>query len=279
MRVTLWGARGSVPTPAPANAGYGGNTCCAEVRAADGTLFILDAGMGLHWLGKALMPDGFDKGGGRAHLLLSHTHWAHIQGIPFFTPLLIAGNRFALYGPGDGVPLPERMREQLRPTYCPVPNFFNERIGAAVRLQEVEEGAFQIGSARVLARRVNHVPGTACFGYRLEDGPAVLAYLPDVEYLSAAHRQPALELAQGADLLLHDAHYTAAEYPTHRGQGHACDRDAVTLAREAGVRRLALFHHHPDHDDSCIDAMVAAYQGQGLEVEGGREGATYALGA
>jgi len=278
LRVTLWGARGSIPTPTPANAGYGGNTCCAEVRTADGTLVILDGGMGLHWLGRELIQDGFGEGQGEAHVLLSHTHWGHIQGIPFFTPLLVQGNHFALYGPKGSAPLQELMQEQLRPTYCPVPNFFNERIGAAIEIRELEEGAFQIGSARIVARRVNHAPGVACFAYRLEEGPAVLAYLPDVEYLSKAQRKPALELARGADLLLHDAHYTAAEYPRHRGQGHACDRDAVSLAQEAGVGCLVLFHHHPDHDDACIDAMVAAHQGHGFPVEGGREGRTYTLG-
>lgn len=265
-----------MPAPTPANAKYGGDTCCVEVRTPGGTALILDAGMGLHWLGRALMAEAFGGGQGEAHLLLSHTHWGHIQGIPFFTPLLIAGNRFSLYGPGEGEPLQDAMRQQLHPTYCPVPNFFNDQVGATIQIHEAEEGAFVIGDAQVAVRRVNHSPGITCFAYRIEAGGRALAYIPDVEYLEPAQRRPALELAHRADLLFHDAHWSAGDY--RPGWGHASDRDAVALAGEAGVRRLALFHHHPERSDQEIDAAVAAYQGQEVVVEGAQQGQSYQLG-
>jgi phosphoribosyl 1,2-cyclic phosphodiesterase len=265
-----------VPSPSPANAGYGGDTCCIEVRTPGGTLLILDAGMGLHWLGRALMEGAFGAGQGQAHLLLSHTHWGHIQGIPFFTPLLIAGNRFSLYGPGEGEPLKDAMRQQLHPTYCPVPNFFNDQVGATIQIQEVEEGDFAVEDAKVRVRRVNHTPGAACFAYRIEAGGRSLAYIPDVEYPDEAQRRPALELAQRADLLFHDAHCRDAEY--RPGCGHSSDLQALALAREAGAKRLALFHHHPARSDQEIDAVVAAHQGHKLAVEGARQGQVYQLG-
>lgn len=239
-------------------------------------VLILDAGMGLHWLGRLLMEGAFGVGQGQAHLLLSHTHWGHIQGIPFFTPLLIAGNHFSLYGPGEGEPLQDAMHQQLHSTYCPVPNFFNDQVGATVQIHEVEEGAFAIGDAQVEVRRVNHTPGVTCFAYRLEAGGRTLAYIPDVEYLDAAQRRPALELARRADLLFHDAHCSAAEY--RPGCGHTSDFQAVALAREAGARRLALFHHHPERSDREIDAAVAAHQELGMAVEGARQGQSYKLG-
>ncbi len=265
-----------MPSPAPANAGYGGDTCCIEVRTPGGMLLVLDAGMGLHWLGRALMEGAFGAGQGQAHLLLSHTHWGHIQGIPFFTPLLIAGNRFTLYGPGEGEPLQDAMRQQLHPTYCPVPNFFNDQVGATIQIEEVEEGVFDIGDAQVMVRRVNHTPGITCFAYRVEAGGQALAYIPDIDYHCEADRRPALELAHRADLLFHDAHCRAAEY--RPGWGHSSDQQAADLAAEASVRRLAFFHHHPDRSDQEIDAMVAAHQRQGMVVAGARQGQIYKLG-
>ena len=280
MRVKLWGTRGSVPAANPRQRGYGGNTPCVEVETAARQRLILDGGMGLHWLGRALLEDGFDQGRGQAHLLLTHTHWGHIQGIPFCTPpMLIAGNRFTICGPGHAsASLADLLAAQMDPAYCPVPNFLDPGIGADLDIREIDEGEFKIGGARILARRVKHVPDAICLGYRLEDGAASLAYLPDVEYLEDAHRAPAVELARGVDLLLHDAHFTTAEYPRQRGRGHACNRDAVEIAREAKVGQLLLFHHHPDRADITIDAVVRAYARQDIPVQGAREGAEYVLG-
>lgn len=238
-------------------------------------MLVLDGGMGLHWLGRHLMEGAFGAGQGQAHLLLTHTHWGHIQGMPFFTPLLIAGNQFTLYGPGEGEPLKDAMRQQLNPTYCPVPNFFNEQVGATVRIEEVGEGAFRIGEVEVRVRRVNHTEGSACFAYRLEAGGRALAYIPDIEYGDPEDRVPALELAHRVDLLFHDAHCRAEE--CRPGCGHSSAAQALELALEAGVQRLAFFHHHPERTDQEIEAVVAAHQRPGLVVEAARQGQVYQL--
>lgn len=280
MLVKPWGTRGSIPAPAVATARYGGNTPCVEVRAPDGETLILDAGIGLHWLGVGLIEGGFSRRQRRAHILLTHTHWGHIQGLPFFQPMLDGNCRFNLYGspgPGNGS-LRDLLLQQMDSAYCPVPNFFEDRIGARLTIADIDETPFQIGDTRVTPRRVNHVAGADCLGYRLECGGASMAYIPDVEYLEAAHRQPALELAAGAGLLIHDAHFAADEYVGHRGTGHSSDRAAVDLAREAGVGRVLLFHHHPDRADSAIDRIVATHQDCGLSVEAAAERAEYRLG-
>ena len=276
MHIKLWGTRGTIATPEASKAGYGGSTPCVQVVAADGELFILDAGIGLHFLGDALLEGA---GGGElgAHILLTHFHWGHIQGLPFFVPLYFRGSRFTVYGdPGDTASLEDVLREQMDAFYCPVPNFFDDHTGADLALTEVGECRFQVGATTIATRRVNHVPGEPCLGYRLEGNGAALAYIPDVEYLEEAHRQPAIDLARGVDLLIHDAHYPAHRHP--RGAGHASDADAVAIARAAGARQLLLFHHHPEHADETIDAMASSHRGNGLPVEGAREGAELVLG-
>ena len=282
MKITFWGTRGSIPLPSSAGGGgssWGGNTPCVEVETDGGDLLILDGGMGLHWLGQALLKNAFGQGQGSAHILITHPHWGHIQGIPFCAPLLIPGNRFIFYGRGSqGCSLEDLLRAQMDTTYCPVPNFFDDDIGARIRVCETDDGEFRIGRIRITARQVNHAAGTICRGYRLDDDTASLAYLPDVEYLQTAHRDQALELAHDVDLLIHDAHYTATEYEQRRGCGHCCDRDAVEIALAASVRHLLLFHHHPDHDDPGRYAAIDEYADCQLTIETACEGAQYVLG-
>ncbi len=276
MHVKLWGTRGTVPTPTPDVARYGGNTPCVSVHAADGQLIILDAGIGLHWLGNDLLGNGFADGG-EAHILISHMHWGHIQGLPFFNPLLAGNCRVHLYGCGDTASADDVLRRQMKRAYCPVPDFFDDAIGASVTVTDMDEQAFQIGATTVTPRRVNHAPGMSTFGFRLDSGGCTLAYIPDVEYLEEDHRRPALELAQGADLLIHDAHHTTAEYDHQRGCGHRSDAAAVHLAQHAGVSKVVLFHHHPDHDDAVIDDIVSAHANADVAVEGAVEQAEYVL--
>ena len=279
MQVTLWGTRGSIPTPKAGHTAYGGSTSCVAVRTGDRRQLILDGGIGLHWLGKELLQGNFSSGTGRAYILLTHAHWDHIQGIPFCYPMLIAGNRFIIYGcGGPASSIDDLLKQQMESTFCPVPNFFDDLIGATVEVENIEPGEFAIGETRILARAVNHVDGAVCLGYRLENGTSSLAYLPDVEYLEVEHRQPALELARGVDLLIHDAYFTAEEYATHRGRGHATDRDALDIATEAGVGRLLLFHHHPERDDEAIDRIAAAHAQAAIPVEAARQGSRYDLG-
>ena len=278
MRVKLWGTRGSIPTPESATSRYGGNTPCVEILADDGERIILDAGIGLHWLGQRLIEDGFGVGRGEAHLLLTHTHFAHIQGIPFFTPAMIPGNHFIVYGRGSGDDsLDDLLRKQMDTTYCPVPNFLGGGIGARMELREIDAGDFTIGSTAVSVRLVNHVADAHALGFRLESAGHSMAYLPDVEYLREEDRDAALLLAKGVDLLLHDAHYTGAEYGQMQGRGHCSADDAVAVASDAGAERLLLFHHHPNRSDADIDAMVASFAGSGVSVEGACEGAEYNL--
>ncbi|MFC1525749.1 MBL fold metallo-hydrolase [Candidatus Latescibacterota bacterium] len=279
MRIKLWGTRGTVATPTAANARYGGNTPCIQVQAEDDQLIILDAGIGLHFFGDQLLAEGKASNGCRGHILLTHLHWAHIQGIPFFLPLLFDGNRFSIYGSSGGSGhLEKRLREQMDLCYCPVPNFFEDKVGAKITIADIDDAEFHVGQTRVMARRINHVAGEPCLGYRLESGGAVLAYIPDVEYLEETHRVPAVELARGADLLIHDAHYTSDEYPHHRGAGHASDADALDIAQRAGARRLLLFHHHPDRADTTIDAIVSSHRKNGLPVAAARQGEEMVLG-
>jgi phosphoribosyl 1,2-cyclic phosphodiesterase len=265
--------------PHPHTQVYGGNTACVQVQVNGDPTLILDGGTGLHWLGEELLKGDFARGQGQAHLLLSHTQWSHIQGIPFFVPMLVPGNRFTICGcspPGSS--LAALLLAQMDPSFCPVPNFFDHRIGARVEIRDLRQGDFALGSLRVMARPLSQVAGQPCLGYRLQAGGAVLAYLPEVEYLEEGHRNQALELARDANLLIHDARFTAAEYPKHRGQGHACDRDAVEMALEAGAERLVLFNHHPERLDAGIEAMLKKYAGMDLPVEAGRERHEYILG-
>jgi phosphoribosyl 1,2-cyclic phosphodiesterase len=249
------------------------------VRAADGEHLVLDCGIGLHYLGHQLQRNGTAASKRTGHILFTHTHWGHIQGIPFFLPLLMAGNRFDLYGAGeDGGSLEATLLKQMATYYCPVPPFFEEGIGADLAICDLGESECDIGSTRVISRRVPHGADCACLGYRLESSEASLAYIPDVEYADEEQRRIGLELARGVDLLIHDAHFTSDEYPGQRGLGHCCDGDAVGIAAEAGVGRLLLFHHHPDRTDADIDAMVASHRDAAVPVEGAREGAEYALG-
>ena len=279
MRVNLWGTRGSVPTPGAAFSEYGGNTPCVEIETGSGTRIILDGGMGLYWLGQSLLDQTFASGGQPVYIFLTHTHWDHIQGIPFFGPMQIARNHFTICGCGsNGKGLEDLLRAQMDYTYCPVPNFFDGPVGAQVDIVELDGSTIELGGARVVGLPVNHDPQVSCLGYRVESEGAVVAYVPDVEYLNEEQRSPALALADKADLLLHGAYYSDADYAAHRGRGHACAADAWAIAQQAGVRRLALFHHHPDHRDEDIAAIVNAYQQREIPVDGAREGHTYHLG-
>lgn len=286
MRVTLWGARGTVPVPEAAAAGedclaggppgiLGGNTPCVELCAPGGQRLILDAGMGIHWLGVALLANGFGGGEEHAHVLITHAHWGHIQGVPFFPPMLVPGNRVTFYGRGScGRSLGELLVAQMDRVYCPVPNALADDVGAIARVRELRGDELEIGPFQITAAPVNHAPGTVCLAYRVACGGAVVAYLPDVEYVTDEHFAAAVELARDADLVLHDAHFTVAEYPAHRGQGHASEADAVRLAEAAGASHLLLFHHHPDRRSASEYTVPSTVD---LDVAAACEGAAYSL--
>jgi CheY-like chemotaxis protein/phosphoribosyl 1,2-cyclic phosphodiesterase len=280
VRVRFWGTRGSIAKPGPATVRYGGNTSCVEVRADDGTLIVLDCGTGAYALGQALLASGEHPL--RGHLLISHTHWDHIQGFPFFAPLFVAGNEWDVYAPlGLGRRLEETLAGQMEYAYFPVTL---GAMGATLRYHDLTESGFQVGGVHVATRYLNHP--TLALGYRLEADGVAVVYATDHEPHSRHHlARPVHEedrrhigFLAGADLVIHDAQYTEAEYPAKLAWGHTAAEHAVDFAVAAGARRLVLFHHDPMRDDDAVDRLVdvcrarAAAGGPGLEILGAAEG-------
>ena len=244
--------RGSIAATGAEFSGIGGNTSCLEVRVADAVI-ILDAGTGLARLGQTWAPRT------AATFFFSHLHWDHIQGFPFFRPAYVPGNRFTLYGPGDdgAAGLHASLDRQMQP-----PNFPVTLSAMAARLdfRSIRAGdEVCVDAARIRAAALNHPQG--CLGYRISVGSSTLVYATDTEEVTPGAVNPAvLELARNADLLIHDAQYTEDEYygstgPARRGWGHSTITAACRLARAAGVKQLALFHHDPSHDDRLLERL------------------------
>ena len=286
MQVRFWGTRGSIATPGPTTMHYGGNTSCVEVRLDDGALIIFDAGTGIRALGQALLAD---PGPVRAHLFLSHAHWDHIQGIPFFTPAYIAGTELTILGPEHGqLTLEKIVTGQMRSPYFPIPM---HAMAAKIKFVKLGEGSIVKlpNGATVESGVVNH-PGCT-LGYRLTVNGKVLTYTTDNEPFGAAVAsqhltQPSrhLSLARDADLLIQDAQYTPEEYQQHRiGWGHSTYLDALHIAQQANAKRLVLFHHDPSHTDAEVDRIVAqcraeiAQRGLTIECLGAAEGQVLVL--
>ena len=278
MQVRFWGTRGSIATPGPQTVRYGGNTSCVEVRTQKGTLIVLDAGTGLRVFGDALMAGG---GAQRGNILIGHTHWDHIQGFPFFTPLFVPGNEWDVYAPrGFGESLQETLAGQMQYTYFPVSL---DALGATIRYHDLVEGSFMIDEVRVTARYMNHPALT--LGYKLEAEGISVVYATDHECHSHAaalpgppqgHAQTPIHpgdqrhgaFIAGADLLIHDTQYTAEDYSSHAGWGHSTLEYAVDLALAGGVKQLALFHHDPRRDDAAVDALVVTSRQRVLDAGG-----------
>jgi phosphoribosyl 1,2-cyclic phosphodiesterase len=308
--VTFWGTRGSIPTPGAHTARYGGNTPCVAVegsagggagaagpggpggpgggarRGREGQLVILDAGTGIRALGRELVEG--QNGAVRAEILLSHAHWDHIQGLPHFKPFFAPGNAVRIWGSRQGTTSLEAiLRQQMDPAVFPVPL---DALSAKLTVQQVEPGEFTVGPFRVQSMQLRH-PGTT-LGYRLTPaagGPS-MAYITDNELGPGGHyntgpswRKDFVGFLKGVELLIHDAMYTPEELEEHRGWGHSTFEEAVALAGDAGVQRLVLFHHEPEHGDEAIDALLAAARRQarskGLpaEVLAAQEGMTLTL--
>jgi phosphoribosyl 1,2-cyclic phosphodiesterase len=283
MRVRFWGTRGSVPSPGASTVRYGGNTSCITVRAGDDPPLIFDAGTGIRAL-------GIDLDSGRSdaplELFLSHTHWDHIQGLPFFAPLYREGVRLRIWGANNPAGTLERtMRTLMSPAVFPVPF---EQAGAVVEFRSPPFDGVTIGAATVRALPVHH-PGGAV-GYRVDSRAAALVYVPDNELRSGegpapAVRQALAEACRGAALLIHDSTYTAEESADFSGWGHSTADEALALALDADVETLVLFHHAPQRTDSAVDAMVAhcalraAAAGSRLRVIGAMEGEEMVVGS
>src|SRR5262245_8328692 len=260
MRVQFWGTRGSIAKPGPSTARYGGNTSCIEVRSARGTLVVVDCGTGAHPLGQHL--SSISAKGLSGHILISHTHWDHIQGIPFFAPLFVPGNRWDIYGPkGLDQSLRETLAGQMQYTYFPITP---DQFGATIHYHDLVEGAFDIDDIKVTTQYLNHPALT--LGYRLEADGTTIVYCCDHEPYSRSLADGRGDIAgqdlrhakfiNGADLLIHDAQYTAAEYPSKIGWGHSSAEYAVLLGQFAHVKKLALTHHDPLRDDAAVDRVL-----------------------
>lgn len=280
----FWGTRGSLAKPGRSNVKYGGNTSCVQVTSATGTLLVLDCGTGIHDLGRALMAGG--KKPIRGSILIGHTHWDHIQGLPFFAPLFIPGNEWDIYAPrGIGQSLRETLAGQMQYTYFPISL---EAMGSKIRYHELVEGVFNIEDIKITTRYLNHPALT--LGYRMESGGATVVYACDHEPFSkpaeVASRdynirdQRHVEFLNSADLVVHDSQYTTAEYPQKIGWGHSTMEYAMDVCRAAGAKRLAFTHHDPLRDDAAIDLLIEAVRAakadatSSLEVFGAADGMT-----
>lgn len=287
MRVRFWGARGSLATPGPTTVRHGGNTSCVEVNTPGGALIIIDCGTGIRGLGQQLLATRPAPPSG--HILISHTHWDHIQGIPFFGPFFIPGSTWDLYAPkGVHQSLREALEGQMQYSYFPVQ--LNE-LGADIRYHELAEGTFRIADVTIRTRYLNHPALT--FGYRLEAEGAAIVYASDHEPHSRHLADGAGEIGgedlrhceflTGADLVVHDAQYIAEEYPQKIGWGHSTVEYALAVCRAAGAKRIALTHHDPSRDDDAIDRIVAKARADlravnsTIEVMAATEGATLSV--
>ncbi len=256
MQVTLWGTRGSLATPDPEMARYGGNTSCVGVLGREGTVLVLDAGTGIRRLAKTL-PDSIR----RVDVLLTHLHMDHIQGLGFFAPLYRPDIEVHIWGPAStNLALPTRLKRYLSPPLFPL----HLHQLPTRQYHEVPCGEVDIGEVRVRAALVCH-PGPTV-GYRIsapEGG--VVTYMPDHEPALGPLRFPSLPrewtsggvLAAGSDLLIHDGQYSAAEYPGHCGWGHSALNQTLDFGTLTEVKQLVPFHHDPEHTDADLDRLLA----------------------
>ena len=277
MQVKLWGTRGSLATPGPDTARYGGNTSCVEVRGSAGTLLVLDAGTGIRRLGASLPPDLK-----RVDILLTHVHMDHIQGLGFFAPLYNPNMEVHIWGPASSTQrLHWRLKRYLSPPLFPIRL---TELACKLSIHEVPCGEVEIGEFRVSAELVCH-PGPTV-GYRIKSAEGrVLTYLPDHEPALGVLRFPSLprewtsgaKLADGADLLIHDSQYSNAEYACHCGWGHSSLTQTLAFGSLTEVRRLVPFHHDPSHSDTDLDRLMFEAMEESkpaFEVVPGIEGST-----
>jgi phosphoribosyl 1,2-cyclic phosphodiesterase len=277
MNVTFWGTRGSIATSGATTRGYGGDTACVEVVGEDGTRLVLDAGTGIRPLGDALPADVQ-----RIDILLTHLHMDHIQGLGFFGPLFAADTEVHVWGPPSAtLDLRSRIARYLSPPLFPVRL---RDLGPNVRLHDAPDEPVRIGGLEVTAATVIH-PGPTV-GYRIREADRTIAYLPDhepalgvAEFPVGADWTSGYALAAEVDLLIHDVQYTAEERRERVGWGHSSVEEAAAFARQAGVQRMACFHHDPSHDDAAVDRLVAttAELAPQVEVFGAREGTTLSV--
>lgn len=277
----FWGVRGSIPTPGPSTVRYGGNTPCIELRFNDDKFFILDAGSGLRELGLNLLKSGNNL---HAHLFISHMHWDHIQGIPFFVPALLPGNEFVFHGADDpGKSLKEILEVQMNPINFPITM---EQMASNLNYEALDVGTYQVEGIQIETMKLNH-PGNA-LGYKFFVEGKTIVYISDNEPQNGEYdienervlryNNELLDFTNEADVLIHDAQYTPEEFKTRVTWGHSPYNYTVNLALTSNVKKLVIFHHDPVHNDEFVDDMIlackrmAATAESELEIVGANEG-------
>src|SRR6202795_3407518 len=278
-KLSFWGVRGSTPTVDPATWRYGGNTPCLELIAPDGTQFILDCGTGLRMLGSRwAAPEAGNSA--ETHILVTHYHWDHIQGIPFFAPLYVENNHFHFYSFRSKFlgrdSLKQVFETQMALPYFPVDM---SAMNAKRKFQEVAGGeSFTIGENKITAKWLNHPQG--CLGFRIETPAGTVVYATDNEPGDAKLDASLRELVADADIFINDAQFTPEQLETtRRGWGHSTWREGGGIARGANAKTLVLFHHDPDSTDRMVDTILRQAREEFDSVFAASEGMVITLGA
>ena len=275
VKVRCWGTRGSIPSPGPQTVRYGGNTTCVEVWYR-GTRLIFDAGSGIRPLGADLV----EKGPNTIHIFLTHFHWDHIQGFPFFAPIYDPEDSIKVIGPRQkNIDVQNLFAGQMGPIYFPVP--FSV-VSADMDFQHLNQGGYEVGDVSMEVMRVRHPSYVT--GYRIEVGGVSICFVPDNELHGEGYEvepewdRSFREFVRGADLLIHDSMYTEEEYLSRKGWGHSTYEQSLRLAEDTGTKRLLFFHHDPTRSDAELDAIVerlredAAARGVAMEIDAAAEG-------
>ncbi len=287
LQVTFRGVRGSIPVPGPSTVKYGGNTACLELRSDDGDWIVFDAGTGIRELAGSLdLSKSHD-----IHLFISHPHWDHISGFPFFVPLFIPGNDVTVYGPGTfEKTLEEIMRGQMTYSYFPVRT---EELQANIKFRELREEVITLGNFTIETITLNH-PVT-CLGYKVKYKDNIFIYLgdnepyynvyndndPEVIAIANNMNKRLVDFVTGTDTLVTDAQYIPSEYESHKGWGHSTTHDVVNMAIKANIKKVFFFHHDPMRKDKDIDFIVDHFQkivkdkGYDIEIYGAMENETF----
>ena len=278
-KLTFWGVRGSTPTVDPATGRFGGNTPCLDLIAPDGTQFILDCGTGLRMLGNRWTGEDSPRPD-QSHIFVTHYHWDHIQGLPFFAPFWLEKNEFQFYSFRSKFLGRDSLRQvfetQMALPYFPV-DF--SAMSARRKFRELQGGeTFQVGENRITARWLNHPQG--CLGFRVETSAGIVAYATDNEPGDPALDLSLRELAADADIFINDAQFTPAQLATNRkGWGHSSWKEGVRVAREVNAKTLVLFHHDPDSTDRVLDGILRQAREELDSVFAASEGMVITLGA